>query len=88
MPAEHGLDLRLASATDPAPLFEDLPGAERVESKPLGEDRWQVRLYGEGELTAESLATLESSEAMLVELRRIEGTLEDVFIHLTGRDLR
>lgn len=47
-----------------------------------------MRLYGEGELTAESLATLESSEAMLVELRRIEGTREDVFIHLTGRDLR
>ena len=51
LPAEHGLELRIASAADPAPLFEDLAGAERVESKPLPEDRWQVRLYGEGELT-------------------------------------
>jgi hypothetical protein len=24
----------------------------------------------------------------VVELKRIEGTLEDVFVHLTGRELR
>jgi hypothetical protein len=24
----------------------------------------------------------------LIELKRLEGTLEDVFVHLTGRELR
>jgi hypothetical protein len=34
------------------------------------------------------VAAAARSASELVDLRRIEGTLEDVFVHLTGRDLR
>jgi ABC-2 type transport system ATP-binding protein len=48
-----------------------------------------VRLYGDGDgLTDEALAAGRGNGASLVELRRIEGSLEDVFVHLTGREMR
>ena len=48
-----------------------------------------MRLYGEGDgLADEALAVSRGDGASLVELRRIEGSLEDVFVHLTGRELR
>ena len=48
-----------------------------------------MRLYGEGDgLADEALAVSRSDGASLVELRRIEGSLEDVFVHLTGREMR
>ncbi len=37
---------------------------------------------------ADALAAVAQAGAKLVELRRLEGSLEDVFVHLTGRDLR
>ncbi len=93
LPAEHGLELVLEGA-DPTDAFSTMVGA-RAETAPEHEGRWRVRLYGDGaergdgdRLAERALATAGSAGAQLVELRRIEGTLEDVFVHLTGRELR
>ncbi len=97
LPAEHGLELILEGA-DPTRVFAALPGA-RAETTAEDDGRWRVRLYGEGDgdgadpsdadqLAARAFATAASAGAHLVALRRIEGTLEDVFVHLTGRELR
>ncbi|MEA2369744.1 MAG: type transport system ATP-binding protein [Solirubrobacteraceae bacterium] len=90
LPAEHGLELLLESQTDPLERFERRPEVERATSTDAGGGRWQVRLYGAGEsLPDTALAvTREPGGPVLAEMRRIEGTLEDVFVHLTGRDLR
>jgi ABC-2 type transport system ATP-binding protein len=87
LPAESGVDLVLLADADPSAAFAGL-GAERVEARALQDRRWQVRLYGDGRLNSPALAAVEQARLELVELRRIEGSLEDVFIHLTGRELR
>jgi ABC-2 type transport system ATP-binding protein len=89
LPAEQGLELVLEAATDPREALRSLPGVERMESLDGGEGRWRARLYGDGDaLVAEAVSAADRAGAGVVELRRIEGTLEDVFVHLTGRDLR
>jgi ABC-2 type transport system ATP-binding protein len=80
LPAEHGIELVLEE--EPSATFDDL--AERVEVVEAGEGRWTVRVYGEVDVG--SVVAVAGSQ--LVEMRRIEGTLEDVFVHLTGRELR
>jgi ABC-2 type transport system ATP-binding protein len=88
LPSERGLELVVDGDEDPAGAFAGLHWVERIDAAPSA-DRWLVRLYGEppvpggGALEAASAAGRE-----VVELRRIEGTLEDVFVHLTGRELR
>ena len=80
LPAEHGLELVLEGAPP-----ETLQGvAERVEAAEAGEGRWTVRLYGE----VEAATAVAAAGAGLVEMRKLEGSLEDVFVHLTGRELR
>jgi ABC-2 type transport system ATP-binding protein len=94
LPAERGLELTLEGGGDPAAAFAGV--GERVETAEGAEGRWTVRLYGGEEsanggadgLTASAVAAAARSASELVDLRRIEGTLEDVFVHLTGRDLR
>jgi ABC-2 type transport system ATP-binding protein len=55
--------------------------------------RWRGRIYatddeaGKG-LIGRVLAATTEAGAEIVDLRRVEGSLEDVFIHLTGRELR
>ncbi len=89
LPAEAGLDLVLETTSDPAADFTGLPGVARVDTTSAGESRWRVRLYGEHpDLAEEALAATRSDGRGLVELRRIEGSLEDVFVHLTGREMR
>jgi ABC-2 type transport system ATP-binding protein len=89
LPSEHGLELVLDAEEDPRDAFAGLPGVGRVETIDAGEDRWRARLYGDGDaLVAEAVAAAEGAGAAIAELRRIEGTLEDVFVHLTGRELR
>jgi ABC-2 type transport system ATP-binding protein len=81
LPAERGVEVVVAG---PEPLA--VPGAEKVEGRPQ-EDRWHGRVYGE--VSAGDVADLARTAGReLIELRRMEGTLEDVFVHLTGRDLR
>jgi ABC-2 type transport system ATP-binding protein len=86
LPAEHGLELVLDG--DPVDAFARLPWVERVDAAPAA-DRWQVRLYGEPDGAAGSVFDAAAAAGReVVELKRIEGTLEDVFVHLTGRELR
>jgi ABC-2 type transport system ATP-binding protein len=89
LPAEAGLELLLETGGDPAATFAGVSGVERVDTREAGEGRWLVRLYGEGDgLAEEALDRTRADGNGLVELRRLEGSLEDVFVHLTGRDMR
>jgi ABC-2 type transport system ATP-binding protein len=81
LPAENGIELVLEG--EPQAGAFDAVG-ERVEVLEAAEGRWTVRVYGD----VETAAALSAAGAGLVEMRRIEGTLEDVFVHLTGRELR
>jgi ABC-2 type transport system ATP-binding protein len=84
LPSEQGLEVVL---TGEAPLTLDgRSGVERLDGA-VEEDRWRGRVYGE--IGADALIeAIRAQGRELVELRRMEGTLEDVFVHLTGRDLR
>ncbi len=89
LPSERGIELLLEGAAAPNGAFASLSGVTNVESSDAGEGRWRVRLYGDGDSLAEgALQTARESGHGLVELRRLEGSLEDVFVHLTGRELR
>jgi ABC-2 type transport system ATP-binding protein len=59
----------------------------------LAADRaWRGRIYaadrGEAGLLPRVITAAADGGAEIVDLHRVEGTLEDVFIHLTGRELR
>ncbi len=88
LPGAEGVEVRLRGGEDPtARLRAGVPSADRVDAR--DEDgTWQVRVYGAGELTGAVVAALRDHPGDLVELRRLEGSLEDVFVHLTGRGLR
>jgi ABC-2 type transport system ATP-binding protein len=76
--------------------FERLSGVERVEPLPEDEQEpddphWRVRLYVSGEaatLVAPTATLLAERGLSLSGVELGEPTLEDVFIHLTGRTLR
>jgi ABC-2 type transport system ATP-binding protein len=77
--------------------FEALPGVERVEPLPSDggdepdDPHWRVRLYVSGEasqLVAPTATLLADRGLSLSGVELAEPTLEDVFIHLTGRTLR
>jgi ABC-2 type transport system ATP-binding protein len=85
LPGAEGLELTLAAAQDPSAALSVL-GEVAVEPGHDGE--WRARVYGAGVAPGAAVAAAESGGARLLDLRRIEGTLEDVFVHLTGRDLR
>jgi ABC-2 type transport system ATP-binding protein len=86
LPAEHGLEL--LADRDPAGAFDGLDWVERVEGQAAA-DRYTVRLYGESErAAATALDAAQAADLAVHELKVIEGTLEDVFVHLTGRELR
>ena len=76
--------------------FEALDGVERVEPLPEVEQepddpQWRVRLYVSGEasqLVAPTATLLADRGLSLSGVELAEPTLEDVFIHLTGRTLR
>ena len=82
LPGEGGVELLVEGEIDGA-LFDTLGNhdQERIE------ERTRVRVYGEVALGA-VLQIAEGSGATVVDLKPIEGTLEDVFVYLTGRDLR
>jgi ABC-2 type transport system ATP-binding protein len=93
LPAERGVELTVAAESDPSALLGEVWDRERIEARSAPEGRWRVRLYSEAEdsatsLPAEVLAAAERGGAEVIELKRLEGTLEDVFVHLTGRELR
>jgi ABC-2 type transport system ATP-binding protein len=86
LPAEAGLQLALEGGEeDPSARFEALEWVRRVDAQHTS-GRWDLRLYGEAEdAAAQALA---AADRPVIELRRIEGTLEDIFVHMTGHDLR
>ena len=88
LPAESGFEVTLdADGADPAHAFAGV--ADRIEARDAGEGRWTVRLYGTGDdIAGRAVEASRRAGAELVDLRRIEGSLEDVFVHLTGRELR
>jgi ABC-2 type transport system ATP-binding protein len=86
LPAEQGLELTVEGGDDPSEALADL--GDRVETQSDGDGRWTARVYGDGNLATAAVEVVEGSGRELVDLRRIEGTLEDVFVHLTGRELR
>jgi len=89
LPGEHGLELTAAAAGDPSATLAAVEGVERVGEASEREGLWHMRLYGQGpSLLSDALAAAERAGMEVSELRRIEGTLEDVFVHLTGRELR
>jgi len=86
LPAEHGLELVVDR--DPDGAFDGLDWVERVEGRATA-DRYTVRLYGESDrAAATAFDAAQAAGLNLHELKMIEGTLEDVFVHLTGRELR
>ncbi|MGX6449481.1 ABC transporter ATP-binding protein [Patulibacter sp. S7RM1-6] len=92
LPSERGLELVVAPRegaghTDPSTALDGAPGAERTVVVGTHEDRTTLRVYGTAD-PAELVARLAGRGLELVELRRLEGSLEDVFVHLTGRELR
>ena len=76
LPSEHGMEVVVAGV-------EPLDGAEGAPE----EDRWRGRVYGEA-TPAELARRVADAGRDLIELRTLEGSLEDVFVHLTGRELR
>jgi ABC-2 type transport system ATP-binding protein len=59
-----------------------------VEVAGTADGRRQIRIYGDGVDPAAVVDAVRDSGGEMLELRRLEGSLEDVFVHLTGRDLR
>jgi ABC-2 type transport system ATP-binding protein len=85
LPGSEGLELTLAAAADPAVALGALG---EVETEAGADGTWKARVYGADVGPGSAIAALEGDGARVLDLRRIEGTLEDVFVHLTGRDLR
>jgi ABC-2 type transport system ATP-binding protein len=84
LPAAEGLELTVVAAADPAAAFAHLGD---VETTAIADGRWTVRAYGSLS-PGDAVAATERASLGLVDLRRLEGSLEEVFVHLTGRDLR
>jgi ABC-2 type transport system ATP-binding protein len=84
LPGERGLEVTVTGSADPATAFEPLG---RVEVTRSTGDGTTVRVYAETPLR-ELVEAADAAGLQVDGVRRIEGTLEDVFVHLTGRDLR
>jgi ABC-2 type transport system ATP-binding protein len=93
MPGRATLEVGVADAGDPEELlvaFQRLDGVEQLERVENGQEL-RARLY----LTVDAAALvqpvaelLDGRRARLTDVRIAEPSLEDVFIHLTGRALR
>ena len=95
--AGAGADSNAAKASDEIQrALQALPGAQRVEevALPKGEagqtDIAVFRIYGENvpALIPKTIHMVAESNAELCDLHINHPSLEDVFIHLTGRNLR
>ena len=84
LPGERGLEVTVAGSADPEKAFEPLGRVEVASSTDEGST---IRVYAKKPLR-ELVAAADAAGLTVDGVRRIEGTLEDVFVHLTGRDLR
>jgi ABC-2 type transport system ATP-binding protein len=85
LPGAEGLEITLAAAGDPSAALGALG---EVAAERDGDATWKARVYGADVPPGAAIAAAEAVGARVLDLRRLEGTLEDVFVHLTGRDLR
>jgi len=84
LPGGHGVEVVLRTSSDPVAAFEPLGTAESVA---LDDGQWRVRCFADVEL-GDVIAAAERHGAQVLDVHRLEGSLEDVFVHLTGRELR
>lgn len=84
LPGGQGIELTVRTKVDPASAFAGLGDTESTE---LEAGRWRVRCFGDVELGA-VITAAEHNHAEVLDVHRIQGSLEDVFVHLTGRELR
>jgi ABC-2 type transport system ATP-binding protein len=84
LPGERGLDVTVTGSADAAEAFGRLGRVEVTSSSGASSD---LRIYAEVAL-GELVAAGDAAGLTVASVRRIEGSLEDVFVHLTGRDLR
>src|SRR5690349_3461898 len=85
LPGTGGVEVVLMGLQDPAATVGRFG---EVEVAGTADGRRQVRVYGDGVDPAAVVDAVRGAGGEMLELRRIEGSLEDVFVHLTGRDLR
>ncbi|MFA4929885.1 MAG: ABC transporter ATP-binding protein [Patulibacter sp.] len=76
-----------AADGDPATILSAVAGVERADVTSTDENRSTVRCYGTPD-AIDVATTVRDAGFDLIDLRRLEGSLEDVFVHLTGRELR
>ncbi len=84
LPGDRGLEIGVTGDADPATVFQRFGEVEVADAT---DDGRNVRIYATNPL-AELVAAADAAGLRVEGVRRIEGTLEDVFVHLTGRDLR
>ncbi|WP_211241699.1 ABC transporter ATP-binding protein [Patulibacter minatonensis] len=94
LPSEQGVEVVVVAAGDagtgtgdPLEAVRSTPGVERADVVAEAEGRTTVRAYGAVD-AGDLVDRLKRAGLELVELRQLEGSLEDVFVHLTGRELR
>jgi ABC-2 type transport system ATP-binding protein len=75
-------------ASEPPPSEEDLKAIPGVRDCRKRDDRWFVSVGSLAETVPALLSRLDRGGAKLVSLSTHRATLEDVFISLTGRELR
>ena len=80
--APHGLPMRSLGAVWVAPMFAVAP------PQPAQGEAWQVRVDSLAEAVPQVIAAVEKNGAKLRTLTTHEATLEDLFVSLTGRELR
>ncbi|MBF6618679.1 MAG: ABC transporter ATP-binding protein [Patulibacter sp.] len=92
LPSEHGIEVTVEATgtppdADPVAFLGAVPGVEKADVTATDENRTTVRCYGTPDAIDVAAAVRDAGLA-LIDLRRLEGSLEDVFVHLTGRELR
>ncbi len=83
--SEHVVEFRLESATADLQTLGALPGVTRVKAV---DDRYQLDVSQVHQTIPALLEYLTGIPATLADLVTHTATLEDVFVHLTGRHLR
>ncbi|MEO7125690.1 MAG: ATP-binding cassette domain-containing protein [Nakamurella sp.] len=84
LPGGRGVELIVQAEEDPAPTFAPIGETESVA---LESGRWRVRCFTDAALGTIVTAAEQQSNQVL-DMHRIARSLQDVFVHLTGRDLR
>jgi ABC-2 type transport system ATP-binding protein len=85
LPGTRGVEVVATGLADAAGVLGSLG---ELEVAGTADGRRHVRVYGERVDPSAVVDAIRDGGGEMVELRRLEGSLEDVFVHLTGRDLR